>query len=239
MRRHLPRTISRFNSQRAADILVNVLRNEPLGLIRYKALRGLGRLATETRVDLDRPFLQELLSSNLIEHLRMQVTHFVIASEREQFADQDSTQLLLDLVSDKASQARQRAFRVLQLLNPDDDIRGVHHAICSGDKTAHANGLEYLATIALEFAADTRELLRLATDNLERGAQAELARSQIPGLPQSAMEALARLEVDDDEALRTLTAHHLGSGAARAGAGLPGRPVVTPGIQTEERNSAD
>ena len=39
------------------------------GLVRYKALRGLGRLAEETKVDLDREKLEVQLLANLREHL--------------------------------------------------------------------------------------------------------------------------------------------------------------------------
>jgi HEAT repeat protein len=44
-RAHLPRSIARFASQRAVDVLTDLLVNDRHGLVRYKALRGLGRLA--------------------------------------------------------------------------------------------------------------------------------------------------------------------------------------------------
>ena len=47
LRRHLPRTISRFPAAEAAPALLGRLLDEPDGMVRYKILRGLGRLAAE------------------------------------------------------------------------------------------------------------------------------------------------------------------------------------------------
>ncbi|HEY4116804.1 MAG TPA: Npt1/Npt2 family nucleotide transporter, partial [Byssovorax sp.] len=41
LRVHIPRTMSRFGTQRAADVLLDVVLGDDRGLVRYKALRGL------------------------------------------------------------------------------------------------------------------------------------------------------------------------------------------------------
>ncbi len=211
LRRHLPRTISRFANQRAADILEQTLESESAGLVRYKALRGLGRLAAETRVTLDSGLLGRLLERNLRECLRMRTVRFLILGElREGEASRDeSAPLLLDLLEDKAEQALERAFRTLQLLHPDENIRGVASAIRFGDKATHANALEYLATLSLELESGTRELLRLATDKLEPAAFVEQVRTELDSIPVDSDQALAQLLEEDDTAMRSIAQYHL------------------------------
>lgn len=209
IRRHLPRTISRFTCQRAADILLDHLIKEPEGLVRYKALRGLGRLAMETSVALDRSRLEPLLRANLEECLRMQAIHFLIDGPAGGGPMNESAELLLDLLTDKANQALERAFRIMQLLNPEEDIRRVANAMRSGDRMANAQALEYLATLALELDSSTRELLRLATDTLDVDTRIGQARSEIASLPRTEREAIQALTDGNDGALREIAEYHV------------------------------
>ncbi len=209
IRRHLPRTISRFSNQRAADILIAMLDSEPEGAIRYKALRGLGRLARETSVALDARFLERILCDNLAESLRMLSMHFVIQSELAQRSrvPEPSAALLLALLSDKADQARERAFRILQLLEPREDVRGIADALLADDKASHARALEYISTLALDLESKTRELLRLVVDNLEAGARAELAAAELGPIPATEHDVLELLRHSGDGALESVAAY--------------------------------
>src|SRR5690606_21540581 len=208
--RHLPRTISRFASQRASDVLLAVLTGDHDGLIRYKALRGLGRLAEETQVSLDRELLEVQLLANLREHLRMVSFDWVLRSSTDRMLLDDGSQLLLDLLSDKARQALERAFRLVQLLEPKESIRAVMEAILSGERTQRAQALEYLSTLALGLDAEARELLRLATDELEPELRVEAARSHLElPMPLDYSGALNELVTDDDEAVRAIAAYHM------------------------------
>ena len=207
--RHLPRTISRFASQRAADVLLTVLTGDLDGLVRYKALRGLGRLAEETEVDLDREKLEMQLLTNLREHLRMTSFRLVLEGATAPGLGEDSRQLLLDLLFDKARQALERSFRLVQLLKPGESIRAVMEAILSGDRTQRAQALEYLSTLALELKPETRELLRLATDDLEPQLLVEAARPYLQPIAEDDQGALNELVADDDEAIRAIASYHL------------------------------
>lgn len=210
VRRHLPRTISRFACQRAAEILLELLASEPEGTIRYKALRGLGRLASETPVELDRSFLEQLLEDNLSESLRMRSVHFTIGSELAARGSGTETgaQLLLDLLSDKADQAAERAFRILQLLHPQENVRVVAEAVVTGDKASHARALEYLSTLTLDLGQKTRELLRLVVDDLEPNVRTELAKSELPSIPETHDQAIEALKRSGDDALASVAAYY-------------------------------
>jgi hypothetical protein len=210
IRRHLPRTVSRFGSQRAADILLKLLASEPEGVVRYKALRGLGRLARETTVELDASFLERLLRDNLVENLRMRSIHFVIQAgfAAENAGSEPSAELLLELLLDKADQAAERSFRILQLLHPGEDVRSIGAAILAGDKVSHAHALEYLSTLTLDLEGKTQELLRLVVDNLEASARLELVRAELGSIPETKGVALDGLQESGDEALESMAAYY-------------------------------
>jgi hypothetical protein len=212
LRRHLPRTLSRFAGQAAADILCEVLDSDAAGLIRYKVLRGLCRLITEASVSLDGELLQRLLRDNLVENLRTRAYHDVIyayVSDTSETLDV-SARLLLDLLADKASQALERTSRMLQLLNPTESIRDASDAMLSGDKTAHAQAVEYLANLTLDLDWDCRELLRIATDNLDAPVRIALSRGYVADIPDNIDQALVGLvNDDDDDSMRAITAYYL------------------------------
>src|SRR5690606_27272380 len=57
IRRHLPRTLSRFHGPRALEVLLHALEREQDERVAYKILRGLGRMrmnAPELPIDRDR-----------------------------------------------------------------------------------------------------------------------------------------------------------------------------------------
>src|SRR6185295_5716023 len=63
LRRHLPRTLSLFEPAAAARALEKHLLPETDGVVRYKILRALNRLASEPDVVLDRAILEEATAS--------------------------------------------------------------------------------------------------------------------------------------------------------------------------------
>ena len=209
LHRHLPRTISRFATQQAADLLLHVLAREPQGVLRYKALRALGRLAQETTLQLNGELLEEQLQSNLREHLKMSSGRYVVASYVGERAVNDSGgYLLLDLLADKARQALERAFRLVQLTHADESIRAGASALLFGDRSQRAQGLEYLSTLALDLQPETRELLRRATDDLEQALRKEFGGGKA-SMAKAYIETLSELMQDDDDDVRSIVAYHV------------------------------
>lgn len=240
VRRHLPRTIARFPCQRAADVLTALLDSEPEGVIRYRALRGLGRLAREAPVKIDRHLLERHIGDELRECLRMRVAHFVVQADfvdgpsgpsprtvASRLAAEPSARLLLELLLDKAAQATERVFRMLQLLHPTEDVRNIAKALLSRDKAAHGPALEYLSTLALDLQSKTRELLRLVVDDLEPAAFVEQVRAELNATPETVDAALAGLRRDDDEVLASVAEYYARRcQALSARAGLPADSAV-------------
>lgn len=134
-------------------------------------------------------------------------------------AGEVSGQLLLELLADKAAQALERAFRLLHLINPDENIRAAACALASGERAGHAHALEFLATLALDLQTETRELLRLATDALEQGARVEQARKHMEFVPDRYPKVLSHLVNDADGVLASIAQYHTHRAAIDFGAG--------------------
>jgi AAA family ATP:ADP antiporter len=118
LRVHVPRSISRFAPDTAVPILLELLVRHPEGVVRYKALRGLGRLATEgAAVHVDDVTFARLVGRDgdwtsrtidWIERLRRSP----IPTTR---AARDAQKLLNDLLVEKGGHAVERIFRVIAL----------------------------------------------------------------------------------------------------------------------------
>ncbi|HLM71933.1 MAG TPA: hypothetical protein VK459_04570, partial [Polyangiaceae bacterium] len=145
VRIHIPRTIARFKSQRAADLLTAALESDEPGLIRYKALRGLARLAVEDEgLRVDRERIEALMRKNLATHLWM--TALFVPLNDGQIEDPArataSGRLLVGLLEDKRAQSLNRSFRLLQILHRGEDIRSLELALRSEDVRERGRAIE-------------------------------------------------------------------------------------------------
>ena len=212
VRRQIPITIAGYGSQRAADLLMDQLKVESDGLVRYRVLRGLGRLVTAHAVKLDRSLVESEVSRNLREQLRL----MSLCVPLETVADsiprraRGSAMLLSGLLNDKMRQASERAFRLLKVLFRNEDVRGIFVALQDADKRVRANALEFLDALILDCDEDMRALARIVADDLPDGDKVARAADAgyIDSTPQDATEALARLMEDDDDSVVAITAYY-------------------------------
>jgi ATP:ADP antiporter, AAA family len=225
---HLPRTIARFGTQRAVDVLTDILVKDRQGFVRYKALRGLGRLAAGQEaaqraerdagaLRFDRLRLRAEMRRNLVEHLRL--ISVAAALEKSKDAPSGNTiaagaSLVLGLLGDKQRQSLERAFRLLQILHRDEDIRSAHAALVTGDRRLRGQAMEFLDTLTLSRgrptpeAREVRELLRLIADDLPTADRVERALAFIPRPPATYEDAVVKLMADRDDLLATFAAYH-------------------------------
>jgi AAA family ATP:ADP antiporter len=231
VRIHIPRTIARFESQRAADLLTDALESDEPGLIRYKALRGLARLAVEKEsLSIDRARIEALARKNLVTHLWM--TALFVPLNDGQVTDAAkataSGRLLLGLLEDKRAQSLNRAFRLLQILHRGEDIRSLELALRSEDVRERGRAIEFVDALAHEAERgsgviagvhpDMRELWRLAVDDLPDAERALRGAPYLPPLPASYEDAIQALIAEQDTALAAFSAYHaleLGAEALR------------------------
>jgi AAA family ATP:ADP antiporter len=118
VRLHAPRSISRFPGDVAVPLLLRLMREHPEGIVRYKALRGLGRLATDGAVvRLDDDALGRVIDRDVEwTACAMQwlgrLTRTVDPTTREA---KNARELLADLLLEKVVHAIERVFRVIAL----------------------------------------------------------------------------------------------------------------------------
>jgi hypothetical protein len=215
LRLHLPRTISQFGDREAAEHLVDVLTSDPSGAVRYKALRGLGRMIEARPLPLDRDRIASQLRLNLVEVFRLRGLWLALCEARPLPSAADvSGRLIIELLEDKQRQAIERAFRLLQIIHRTEDLRRAYLALSTGERRLKATAAEFLDALTVRYpvmGADqqiSRELLRLLADDLPPGEQLARASGLVPPPPASLEEALAALIREQDRALATIAAHH-------------------------------
>jgi AAA family ATP:ADP antiporter len=249
VRLHIPRTLSRFGTEEAAARLVDLVEDRALeGAVRYKALRGLGRLVAEQPVRAPRSSVARALRRDLVEHVGLLSLRVPIARRLDQAPGeaQPSGGLLVGLLCDKAEQAAERAFRLLQITHRGEDILSVWAALHDGGRGARAQALEFVDALTRSdasrdaVAADCRALLQIVADDLPDEERVRRAAAFVASPPVDHAEALARLANGSDDALAALAADvaarlgvsvaaALGGGRERARqespAGVTGDPV--------------
>lgn len=214
-RLHVPRTVARFGSQRAADLLTAWLVRETNGLVRYKVLRSLGRLVADHRVRVDRAVIDDQLRKNLVENLRVLSLWAPLARGlgAAPEAARGSGSLVVGLLADKAEQALERAFRLLQIAHKHEDIRSVWFAVRSTDRRARAHAQEFLDALSRGNGTqgdgeDLRALLHLVADDLKPAERVERARAWVAAAPATYEAALRALLDEPDASLASLAVYH-------------------------------
>lgn len=204
VRRHLPRTISRFRTQPAARALVARLLREPDGTTEYKILRAVGRMRAD---DPDLVIDEAAIGS----YLRRAVAD---AARYATFADQlDATgpdtpgaALIRELLAEKRWWAFEHAFRALGILHPRAGLRSIHDAIRGTNDARHGAAQEIAEAVV---PAELRVPLFAVLD----GVPPALRRAQLGGLapgPFASYEAfIATLLTDPSESLRCVVAYHV------------------------------
>jgi HEAT repeat protein len=210
LRAHLPRSISRFASPRAADIMLDRLEQDRDGWVRFKLIRGLAQL---------RPFMQEaprtrralaLARTNLVH-----AVHFMswrLANERDQQHDPrlatPGGELLTTALHDKEWHATDRALRLLGLLHNADVFHNIRQALASRDARLRADGIELLLHGApTEIARALAALLEHGHDESRLARAAEALDERVT--TDSYEQRLERMLSDNSEAVRAVAGYHM------------------------------
>ena len=210
VRRHLPRTISHFATPLAAALLVEALeRDEPR--IRYKALRGLGRMrANDSALPVSSGPVESLARNSMERAITMLYYRVLYRlwtkSGSRTHGDEDMLERLLE---EKQQRALERVFRALHILQPEHGYGALFDAVRENG-AGGAEGREILAylidgrirdgVLALIEPAELAEQLRaalrfFAPDGADRLlAILSSGDAHQPTLPQSgvALEALVQ-----------------------------------------------
>jgi AAA family ATP:ADP antiporter len=210
VRIHIARTIAAFATSEAVSVLLDVMGSAQEGLVRYKALRGLGQLARETPLSIAvKPVLEDL-KRNGLEYLRLFSVKTAIEEDRAA-APRLAVKLVIELLDDKIQQSFDRIGRLLQLVHRGDDIRTIFAALTGLDRRQRGRAIEFLDALIRGLGRDSDDvaaLLRLIVDELPAVDRAQRA-AEFVGVFAGAQSTLELLANDTDDILRELAAHAL------------------------------
>jgi hypothetical protein len=153
VRLHLPRTISRFQSDAAAGALVEALAHTTDTRVRYKILRGLGRMRTnDPSLPVDREALLRAAAGGLsraVTTLSYAVAYRRFVSAQGPARPRDP---LAALLREKEGRAMERVFRILHVLEPGEQFRSMFEGLASSDPHVQASSRELLEHVVADGA---------------------------------------------------------------------------------------
>ncbi|MFN0245850.1 MAG: hypothetical protein ACKV2T_03010 [Kofleriaceae bacterium] len=198
VRRHLPRTISRFQSPEAAAALVARLPRERDGATQFKILRALGRMRADAAdLAIDEAPIRAYARRSIEDASRYASLSAALALHRTRSTP--GLDLLRELLDEKRLHAIERVFRALGILHPLDDLRSVHDGFV-GDHEEHRGAareiLEHL--VSMEMRTPLLDLLGGKID-------LEALREEYP----THTDVLAVLLADPSDSVRCVAAHHV------------------------------
>jgi ATP/ADP translocase len=204
VRRHLPRTISRFRSRSAAAALVERLLRESDGTTEFKILRALGRMRTN---DPDLPVDAAVILEYVRRAIADGVRYTIFLDEMVAAGDSSpSAALIRELLDEKRRWALEHMFRGLGILHPRDDVRSVYDAIIGASDGRRGAAHEILESLV---PVELRARLFTLVDELTPAARRARLGDTAPGPFASYTALLGALLADPSESLKCVVAHHV------------------------------
>jgi AAA family ATP:ADP antiporter len=220
--RHVPRAISRFQSVDAANILLQQLiadqggdgesrgesRDRHSGMVRYKILRALGPLLSGPVGDqVDKsPLLLAVTRTirRVMQNLHWQ-TWLEQGRETEPARQTCGSELLLQLLKDKERLALQRVFRMLFLIQPEENFRDIWTGLQSTSRRDRASSIELLDNI---LGPQLRVTVGALVGSGSVRERLEKSGSDLAGVRLEYSELLAQIEGDQSRVLGGLAMYH-------------------------------
>jgi len=150
LRRHIPRAVASFPPREAVPVLERHLLLEEDGLVRFRVLRALGRVASRhPEIPVDAPLLttaagQTLEALGRLEHWRGILDHRILD---EKVRKTPGHQMLCALLRDKSEHAEERLFRLLGLVHRREDFRRIYRGLRSANARVRASSRELLENV--------------------------------------------------------------------------------------------
>jgi len=209
VRRHLPRTLSRFEPAVAGTILLRRFPAERDGVVRFKILRALGHLRNrEPGLPLDHAALEEAIGHTLRTVLRHIERRVWLERPLPGHPDWNTPvrQLMIELVRGKEEHALERLFRLFDLRYPRENFQSIHRGISSADRKARASARELLESV---LRPPLRETVVGMLDDVPDALRLAAGRRYHRPREISPTEALRVLLHEGNFALRCLVAYHV------------------------------
>jgi ATP/ADP translocase len=209
IRRHLPRTITLFEAGPAAAVLQGHLMGETDGMVRFKILRGLNRLAGHPGVELDVAVLRRAIEGTLEAAFRL--VHWRTVLERAAVVDKARAtrghELLVGLLRDKEAHALERIFRLLSMQYGGDDFKRIYRGLRRPSAKVKAGSRELLENLV---APPLRQPLLALVDDAPDAERLQRAAPLYVPRPLAYEELLGLILEQPGESLRCIAAYHVG-----------------------------
>jgi hypothetical protein len=210
LRAHIPRSISRFGSPAATDMLLDLLEHEEDGWVRFKVVRGLGMLRAHLTSRRRLRRIDDAVRGNLKQAIHFMSFRLDLA--RGQATDgqlaSSSGKLLIAALADKQAHALDRAVRLAGLRHAADVIHNIRQTLAGSDARLRADSSELLVHRAPQDIAQALTTLLAQGDDELRLARAAAGLSESLGRA-SYVERLERLLDDSSESVRAIAAFHV------------------------------
>lgn len=153
VRRHIPRTLSAFGTDRAASALVAQLAREEDDAVAFKILRGLGRMrANRPSIPVDGPLLLRLATKEIDRAAELLAFRVAL--------DGAKTELLAILLGDLEQRSLERAFRLVGIVRPQQGLEDVWRGFQSSSASARDAALEVVDALPLPVRSRLHALLQ-------------------------------------------------------------------------------
>ncbi|MBV8757088.1 MAG: hypothetical protein JO257_07435 [Deltaproteobacteria bacterium] len=204
VRRHLPRTISRFRSATAAAALVNRLPHEPDSATEQKLLRALGRMRTN---DPALPIDPAPIRAYLHRVVRAAARYATFADYLALHPlETRSGGLIQGMVAEQRRIAVEHAFRALGILHPLAGLRSAHDAFTTDDEARRGAAREIVMTLV---PSDVRVPLLAVLDDLPPAVRRARTGDLAPAPFHDEPSFLAALLADPSEWIHFVVAAHV------------------------------
>ncbi|MEY4582804.1 MAG: hypothetical protein RL701_7507, partial [Pseudomonadota bacterium] len=230
LRAHVPRSISRFDSPAATDILLDLLERETDGWVRFKVVRGLGNLRAHANQAQRLARIDAAVRSNLEQVLHYMSVRLDLQRDRGSRASMSTSggQLLIAALADKEAFAVDRAVRLTGLRHSGDVIHNIRQALAGDNARLRADSCELLVHRApTSIASSLSTLLARGEDEWRLAHASDALQQQVRRA--SYTERLRQLLTDSSEAVRGIAAFHVRElGISPVPEPLPALPVAAP-----------
>lgn len=208
IRRQLPRTISRFEPAEAASVLLKYVGSHPDGTVRFRILRGLGRITADNPgMSLDPTPIQDAIQRTMDTLLDLVGWRTALArgTAAEPKRETASKEVLIASLRDKERHALERLFRLLGLTIRTENMRVIHRGVTSQSPKDRAGSRELLENLV---EPPLREPLLAMVDDLPDEQRLARAGRKDAAHSLDYEEALRALVHGTSETLSILAAYH-------------------------------
>jgi hypothetical protein len=205
VRLHVPRSLSYFDPDSAAAVLLGQLAQESRADVQYKIIRALCHLHFRRGpLQLDEPTLHAIVDATLDDSRATYVWLVALrnGSDEDRGRRTPCAALLSEVLAETLLHSVERVLRLLSLTHGEEDYRRIYRGLSSDNPTMRAGALELLRS-SLDSEYQDRAL-GLISDEPEAH---RLARLQVAELP-SYETALEQMISGPNETIAALAAYH-------------------------------